>query len=101
MGRVPLLLLIADAGRSGGAIGLSEEKKLDRLRPLTAGEAGSCERLSIVLSDNDGLAFLDPEGLGSASLSNAWSGSFSRNPAREDARDAERKASKSPSTSSS
>lgn len=51
-----LALLIADAGRSGGLIGLisSRQKKLD-LRLLGTGEGGICDSVSIVLSDNDGL----------------------------------------------
>lgn len=51
-----LALLIAEAGREGGPIGLCGVKKLDfRLPP--AGEGGMCERLSIVLSEREGLDF--------------------------------------------
>jgi hypothetical protein len=96
----------AEAGLRGGGMELSALKKLDlRLVLLAAGEEGSCERLSTVLSESDGRDFLGVGFTGSASSSSrVYSGSFSRNPAREpareDARDAERNASRSPSTSS-
>lgn len=90
-----------EAGRRGGGIALwSALKKLDLLLPFPAGEEGSCDRLSMVRSDRDGLAFLAAGFAGSASLSGMHSDSFSRKPAREDAREAERKALKSPRTSS-
>lgn len=86
----------------GGGIELSALKKLDRLLPLLpAGEAGTCDRLSIVLSDNDGRTFLGAGATtgavstGLISSSNADSGSGSRSPALED----DRNASKSPNTS--
>jgi hypothetical protein len=51
-----LEILIAEAGRSGGSIGLivSALKKLD-FRPFEEGEGGICDSVSMVLSDNDGL----------------------------------------------
>jgi hypothetical protein len=53
-----LLFDIAEAGRSGGGMLLSALKKLDLRLPLPgAGEDGNCDRLSIVLSDNDGRDF--------------------------------------------
>jgi len=96
----------AEAGLRGGGIELSALKKLDlRLVLLAAGEEGSCDRLSTVLSESEGRDFLGAGCTGSASSSSGvYSGSFSRNPAlepaREEARDAERKASRLPSTSS-
>ncbi len=49
-------LLIAEAGRSGGRIGLavSALKKLD-LRLFEEGDDGICESVSMVLSRSDGL----------------------------------------------
>jgi hypothetical protein len=47
---------MAEAGRGGGRIGLSALKKLDRRRPGD-GVGGMFERVSIVLSDKDGLGF--------------------------------------------
>lgn len=97
----------AEAGLSGGGMDLSPLKKLDlRLVLLPAGDEGSCERLSIVLSDRDGRAFLGAGFAASVSFScsRTCSTSSSRNPAlepaRDDAREAERNPSKSPSTSS-
>jgi hypothetical protein len=97
----------AEAGLRGGGMELSALKKLDlRLVLLTAGEEGNCDKLSTVLSESEGRDFLGACMVGSASSSsgNGYSGSFSRNPARElaceDALDAERNASRSPSTSS-
>lgn len=61
---VGLLLLLlfdmADAGRRGGGMLLSWLKKLDLRRlPLPpAGEEGSCERLSMVLSESEGRGLL-------------------------------------------
>jgi hypothetical protein len=53
-----LFLLIADAGRGGGRIGLaiSVLKKLDFCR-FDKGEGGICDKVSTVLSDSDGLGF--------------------------------------------
>jgi hypothetical protein len=53
-----LELLIAEAGRSGGPIGLvgSVSKKLD-FRLFEEGEGGICKSVSIVLSDSEGLGF--------------------------------------------
>jgi hypothetical protein len=49
----------AEAGLSGGGIELSALKKLDlRLVLPAAGEDGSCDRLSMVLSESDGRDFL-------------------------------------------
>jgi hypothetical protein len=49
----------AEAGLRGGGIELSALKKLDlRLVLPTAGEDGSCDRLSMVLSESDGRDFL-------------------------------------------
>lgn len=45
---------MADPGRAGVAIGLCGLKKADRLR-LLPGVGGTCAKLSIVRSDNDGL----------------------------------------------
>jgi hypothetical protein len=95
-----LLFPRAEPGRGGGGIELSAVKKLDLLLPLPAGEAGSCDRLSIVRSESDGRDFLLGGSTGSWSLSRAVSPSCSWKPARDDAREADRKPSKSPSTSS-
>lgn len=55
VGLLPLLLDIAEAGRSGGGMLLSALKKLDLRLPLPpAGEEGNCDRLSIVRSERDG-----------------------------------------------
>ena len=54
LGRV---LLREDVGRDDGAIGLSSGKKLD-LRLRGDGEGGIWERVSIVLSDKEGLGRL-------------------------------------------
>jgi hypothetical protein len=69
----------AEAGLRGGGIELSALKKLDlRLVLLAAGEDGSCDRLSIVLSESDGRDFLGAGFSGSASSSSrVSSGSFS------------------------
>lgn len=70
---VGLLLLLlfdmADAGRGGGGMLLSWLKKLDlRCFPFPpTGEEGSCERLSMVLSESDGRGFLLVASPGSAS----------------------------------
>lgn len=53
----------AEAGLAGGPIDSPLLKKLGLLRVFPAtGEEGSCDRLSIVLSDKDGRDFLRPEG---------------------------------------
>jgi hypothetical protein len=58
-GLLPLLLDMADADRTGGGMLLSALKKLDRRLPLPgAGDDGSWDRLSIVLSESDGRLFL-------------------------------------------
>lgn len=52
------LLPSAEAGRAGGGMEVSPLKKLDLRLPLPpAGDWGSCDRLSIVRSDNDGRDF--------------------------------------------
>jgi hypothetical protein len=87
---------------------LSALKKLDLLLDLPpAGDDGSCDKLSMVLSDSEGRAFR-AEGAGagtaltvSGSLSSSISGSCSLNPAREDALEAERNPSRAPNVSSS
>jgi hypothetical protein len=106
-----LLFDIAEAGRSGGGMLLSALKKLDLRLPFpAAGDDGSCERLSIVLSESDGrLFFLSVFSTcsGSGSSESAYSGlaSLSRSPARElaleEARDADLKPSRLPNVSSS
>jgi hypothetical protein len=113
-GLLPLLLDMADPGRTGGAMLLSALKKLDRRRPLPgAGDDGSWDRLSMVLSESDGRLFLFSgftglTGLDESSMAVSAcsdSGSLSRNPAlelaREDAREADLKPSRLPSVSSS
>jgi hypothetical protein len=104
---------MAEDGRGGGGGGgmlLSPLKKLDlRLPLLGAGEGGSIDRVSIVLSESDGLRFFDPvasdSGPGSSWSTYSDSASFSRNPALElaleDALDAERKPFRLPKASSS
>ncbi len=63
---------MAEAGRRGGGILLSAPKKLDLRRVLlTAGDDGSCDKLSMVRSESDGRLFFE-EGLVSST-----SGSFS------------------------
>ena len=53
----------AEAGLGGGPIESPLLKKLGLLRVLpAAGEEGSCDKLSIVLSDRDGRDFLTPDG---------------------------------------
>jgi hypothetical protein len=57
VGLLPLLDM-AEAGRNGGGMLLSALKKLDlRLLPLAAGDDGSWDKLSMVLSDSDGRDF--------------------------------------------
>lgn len=102
----------ADAGLRGGGMEPSALKKLDlRLLLLPAGEEGSWDRLSTVLSESEGRAFLtglrasaSPAWSSTKGYSCSWSWSSSLNPARElareDARDAERNPSRSPNTSS-
>lgn len=70
-----LLFDMADAGRKGGGIVLSALKKLDLRRVLpAAGDEGSCDKLSIVLSDKDGRDFfLFTIASGSESFSTACS----------------------------
>jgi hypothetical protein len=108
VGLLPLLLFdMADADRSGGGMVLSWLKKLDLRRlPLPfAGEEGSCDRLSMVLSDSDGCDFLLTTS--SDSTSGTYSGEEllswkpALEPALEDAPEAERKPPKLPRTSSS
>jgi len=107
-----LLLDKAEAGRRGGPMLLSAAKKLERRRVLlAAGDDGSCDRLSTVLSDNDGRDFFLGAGCGANSepaadsASGACSGSLSRKPsldsAWDEAREADRKPSSWPSVSSS
>lgn len=63
-----LSLDIAEAGRSGGGMLLSALKKLDlRLPFFGAGDDGSCERLSMVLSERDCLLFFLSISLNTAS----------------------------------
>jgi len=63
-----LSLDIAEAGRSGGGMLLSALKKLDlRLPFFGAGDEGSCERLSMVLSERDCLLFFLSISLNTAS----------------------------------
>jgi hypothetical protein len=113
-GLLPLLLDMADAGRSGGGMLLSALKKLDRRRPLPgAGDDGSWDRLSTVLSESDGRLFLFSGFTGLIGLDESStavstcsvSGSLSRNPAlelaREEALEADLKPSRLPSVSSS
>lgn len=101
-----LELDMAEAGRSGGGMELSALKKLDlRLAFPPAGEGGTCDKLSMVLSESDGRLFFLATLWGSGSFSSAHSSSWSRCPAlelaRDDALDAERKPSKLPNASSS
>jgi hypothetical protein len=101
---------MAEDGRGGGGMLLSPLKKLDLRLPLPgAGEGGSIDRVSMVLSESDGLRFFFAVTSGSGPAS-SWStysdsASFSRNPALElaleDALDAERKPSRLPKASSS
>lgn len=102
-----LELDMAEAGRSGGGMLLSALKKLDLRLPLPpAGDDGTCDKLSMVLSESDGRLFL-VAALASGSVSRANSGSTSlpwcpaRELAREEALEAERKPSKPPNASSS
>jgi hypothetical protein len=54
-------LLIAEAGRRGRRIGLEVSRlKILDLRLFDFGEGGICERVSMVLSESDGLGFLFP-----------------------------------------
>lgn len=108
VGRLPLLLFdMADAGRSGGGMVLSWLKKLDLRRlPLPfAGDEGSCDRLSMVLSDSDrgDILLVTSSGSTSGTYSGeellSWKPALE--PALEDALEAERKPSRLPNTSSS
>jgi hypothetical protein len=108
VGRLPPLLDIAEAGRSGGGMLLSALKKLDLRLPFPGpGEGGSVAKLSMVLSDSEGLDFFFVLCSASGSFSETRSGSSSfslkpaLDPAREDALDAERYPSKLPNASSS
>jgi hypothetical protein len=110
VGRLPPLLDIAEAGRSGGGMLLSALKKLDLRLPFPGpGEDGNVAKLSMVLSESDGLDFFFVPALGSASdsFSRTRSGSSSLSlkpvldPAREDALDADRNPSRLPNASSS
>jgi hypothetical protein len=82
VGLLPLLDM-AEAGRSGGGILLSALKKLDLRLPFPpAGDDGSSDKLSIVLSESDGRDFfLVAAGSGRVSCSigdsSSGSGSFS------------------------
>ena len=103
-----LVLDMADAGRGGGGMLLSALKKLGRrLAFPTAGEDGSCDRLSMVLSDSDGRDFFLGDFSGSVALSsiNSDSESLSRKPALElacdEALEADLNPSRLPSASSS
>ena len=102
---------MAEAGRSGGGMLLSPLKKLDlRLPFFGAGDDGSCDRLSIVLSESEGLLFFFcvcsgwPGWSSSSEMALSGSGSLSRKPAlelaREDALEADLKPSSLPNVSS-
>jgi hypothetical protein len=107
-----LLFDMAEAGRSGGGMLLSALKKLDLRLPFPpAGDEGSCDRLSTVLSKSDGRLFFFPvfspcSGSGSGPSEREYSGlaSLSRKPALElaleDALEADRKPSRLPNVSS-
>jgi len=63
-----LPLDVTEAGRGGGGMLLSALKKLDlRLPFFGAGDDGSCDRLSMVLSERDCLLFFLPTSLDAAS----------------------------------
>lgn len=109
VGLLPLLDR-AEAGRRGGPMELSAPKKLDLRRVLlAAGDEGSCDRLSTVLSESDGRDFFFGDVCSSGDCSNtssdAESGSLSRKPvlesALEDAREADLKPFRFPNVSSS
>lgn len=95
-----LPLDVADAGRSGGGMLLSLLKKLDlRLPFFGAGEDGSCDRLSMVLSESEGRCWSEPsETAASCSASLSWCAA--RELAREDALEADLKPSRRPNVSS-
>jgi hypothetical protein len=111
-GLLPLLLDMAEAGRTGGAMVLSALKKLERRLPFPgAGDDGRLDRLSIVLSESDGRLFrfsgftglMSPSSMAVSTSSGECS--LSRNPAlelaREEALEADLKPSRLPSVSSS
>lgn len=71
-----LKLLIAEAGRRGGRMGLvvSTLKKLE-LRLFEEGEGGNCERVFMVLSDRDGRGFRFALGVSGGILAGSdWTG---------------------------
>jgi hypothetical protein len=106
-----LLFDIAEAGRSGGGMLLSALKKLDLRLPFPpAGDEGSCDRLSTVLSESDWRLFFFPvfslfSGSGSSGSTYSGLAVSSRNPALElaleDALEADLKPSRLPNISSS
>lgn len=107
-GLLPLLLFdMAEAGRSGGGMELSWLKKLDlrRLPFPFAGEEGSMDRLSTVLSDREGrvvrLAKCSGCASGRYSGEELLSSRPACEPAREDALEADLKPSRLPRASSS
>ena len=80
VGLLPPLLDMAEAGRRGGGMLLSALKKLDLRLPFAlAGDDGSWDRLSTVLSDSDGRDFfvVAASTAGSSSITLSGSGSLS------------------------